>query len=159
MNIKNAYAVLLAGFMVALATGCATTSVRQVYPGEARPTAEVATNVGTTNDTYSIFRPSRERLSFMAVNDENTTPWYSLSPYPTAIQVLPGRHKVDVQYEHVHGVARGPIWVDAKSNRTYRIKVMNPEQRTQRVYFVVEDISAQSLVGGSSEATTENPAP
>ena len=159
MKIKIVRAGLAVGFAMALATGCATTSVRQVYPGEARPVSEIATIVGTTNDTYSIFRPSRERLSFMAVNDENTTPWYSLSPYPTTIQVLPGRHKVDVQFEHVHGVARGPIWVEAKSNRTYRIKVMNPEQRTQRVYFVVEDISAQSLVGGSSEATPENPAP
>lgn len=159
MNKTNIRALWALSLLVLGATGCATTNVRHVYPGEPKPAAEVAAIVGTTNDTYSIFRPSKERISFMAVNDEDTTPWYSLSAYPTTIYVEPGRHKVDVQYEHIHGVARGPIWVDAKSNRTYRIKVMNPEQRTQRVYFVVEDITAQSLVGGSSEATPSTPAP
>ncbi len=151
---KTISIALLCGVCISIvATGCSTVGTRQAYDGPVRPAQEVATIVGTTNDTFSLFSPSAERISLMTINDDNMSPWYSLSPYPTAVQVLPGRTKVEVQYEHIHGVARGPVWVEAQSNRVYRIKVMNPQSRTQRIYFVVEDITGQSLVGGTSDST------
>jgi hypothetical protein len=86
------------------------------------------------------------------VDDKSTLPWYSLSSLPGAVYVLPGRRKLDVRYEHVSGVADGSIWIDALPRRVYQLKVMNPERRTSRVYFVVEDITAQTLVGGGEQA-------
>lgn len=153
--MKKAVSIaLLYGVCVSMmTTGCSTVSTRQAYDGPERPPQEVATIVGTTNDTFSLFSPATERISLMTINDENMSPWYSMSPYPTTVHVLPGRTKVEVQYEHIHGVARGPVWVEAQSNRVYRIKVMNPQSRTQRIYFVVEDITGQSLVGGTSDST------
>jgi hypothetical protein len=153
MKATTMLALLGGGFLSLAAVGCSTVGTRQAYDGPARPPQEVATIVGTTNSAFSLFSPAADRISLMAINDDNTSPWYSLSPYPTAVSVLPGRTKVDVQYEHIHGVARGPVWVEAQSNRVYRIKVMNPQSRTQRIYFVVEDITGQSLVGGASSST------
>jgi len=49
--------------------------------------------------------------------------------------------------------------VDATAKRTYQIKVMNPEERTERVYFVIEDVTAQTLVGGAEEQTEEPQTP
>ena len=137
--------VLLAG------VGCAAPGVQHTYSGPARPAAELALLTGTTNSPTTFLNPARERLSFLRVDGTNTVPWYSPSAPPTAIYVLPGRHQVDVQYEHIHGVARSPVWVQAQSNRSFRVKVMNPEGRTQRLYFVIEDVTAQTLVGGTEE--------
>lgn len=136
------------------AAGCATVNTRHAYSGEQRDPGELALVLGTTQQTYNVLSPSRDRLSIMRVDDDSTVPWYSPSAYPTAVYVLPGRHKLDMRYEQVHGVADGSIWVDALTNRTYQVKVMNPEGRTTRVYFVIEDITAQTLVGGEEKATT-----
>lgn len=135
-----------------LATGCATSSPHHAYKGVQRPPSELALVVGTTQQTYNVLSPSRERISISRVDDRSTVPWYSVSSLPTAVYVQPGRRKVEALYEHVNGVANGTIWVDALAGRTYQIKVMNPERRTTRVYFVVEDITAQTLVGGAEEA-------
>jgi hypothetical protein len=132
--------------------GCATTAPRHAYEGPQQPVDRLALIVGTTQETYNVFSPSRERISIARVDDKNTVPWYSFSSLPTAVHVLPGRRKVDVRYEHVHGVAEGSIWVDTLPQRVYQLKVMNPERRTTRVYFVVEDITAQTLVGGGEQA-------
>lgn len=134
--------------------GCATTRIYQAYPGNSQPQEAQAVVLGTTRAKFSILPGSSERLSFIAVNDHTTTAWYSPSSLPTVLHLLPGRHKLDVQFEYVHGVARGPVWVDARSNHTYRVKAMTTEGRTQRVYFLVEDITSQNVVGGPSEATS-----
>lgn len=138
--------------------GCASVGTRHAYSGAPRDRSELAAVLGTTQQTYNVFSPARERISISQVDDHNTVPWYSPSAYPTAVYVLPGRHKLDIQYEHVHGVANGTIWVDALSNRTYQVKVMNPEGRTARVFFIIEDITAQTLVGGEEGAATTAPA-
>lgn len=138
--------------LAALALGCASVGTRHAYRGAPQDPSGLAMILGTTQQTYNVFSPSRSRISISRVDDRSTVPWYSPSAYPTAVYVLPGKRKLDVQYEHVHGVANGSIWVDAQSNRTYQIKVMNPEKRTTRVYFVIEDITAQTLVGGESSA-------
>lgn len=137
--------------------GCSTPGIRHAYDGPEKKPLELATIIGTTNQAYALFNPSKERISFLEVDDDSTVPWYSPAAYPTAVYVEPGKRKINVQYEHIHGVARGPIWVDAMSNRTYRVKVMNPQARTERVYFVIEDITAQTLVGGSESVTPEPP--
>ena len=145
---------MVAGCLASLVgLGCATPGVKKAYEGPDLPAEALATVQGTTNGQFSVFNPQRERISISRVDDENTVPWYSWSDLPTAVQVLPGKRKLDVQYEHIHGVARGPIWVDARSNRTYQIRVRNPEARTERVYFLIEDITAQTLVGGSENTT------
>lgn len=142
--------MIAAGIAGALwTTGCATTTPLHAYRGPQQPAEQLALVVGTTQQTYNVLSPSRERISIARVDDRNTIPWYSMSSLPTQVHVLPGRRKVDVRYEHVHGVAEGSIWVDALAERVYQIKVMNPERRTTRVYFVVEDITAQTLVGGA----------
>lgn len=141
-----------------LTVGCATTTPKHAYKGAQLPPSELALVVGTTQRTYNVLSPSRERISISRVDDRNTVPWYSMSSLPTAVYVQPGRRKVDVMYEHVHGIASGTIWVDALAERTYQIKVMNPERRTTRVFFVVEDITAQTLVGGAEQAPTTAPA-
>ena len=136
-----------------ISLGCTAPGLKKAYPGADQPAQALATVQGTTNEGYRMFSPTKERISISRVDDDNTVPWYSFSPYPTAVQVLPGKRKLDVQFEHIHGVARGPIWVDARSNHVYQIKVMNPQARTERVYFVIEDITSQTLVGGSEPAT------
>ncbi|MCZ7590855.1 MAG: hypothetical protein M5U15_01310 [Kiritimatiellae bacterium] len=143
---------MLAATTTLFAAGCATVNTRHAYSGKQRDAADLALVLGTTQQTYNVLSPSRSRISVMSVDDDSTVPWYSPSAYPTAVYVLPGRHKLDMRYEHVHGVADGSIWVDALTNRTYQVKVMNPEGRTTRVYFVVEDITAQTLVGGEEGA-------
>ena len=143
----------LAGVSIALlSVGCASPGVKHAYKGPAQEPAALALVQGTTQQTYNVFSPSRERISISRVDDRGTIPWYSPSAYPTAVYVQPGRRKLDIQYEHIHGVANGSVWVQALTNRTYQIKVMNPEKRTQRVYFVIEDITAQTLVGGVENA-------
>ena len=136
--------------------GCATTRVHQAYPGDPQPMEVQAVVFGTTNTGFRLLGSS-ERITFMAVNDRSTTPWYTMSSLPNVLHLLPGRHKVDVQFEYVHGVARGPVWVDARSNHSYRVKAMTTEGRTQRVYFLVEDITSQNVVGGPSDATSSPP--
>lgn len=144
----------LAGLGATLCTvGCASPGIRHAYGGPRKAPAELATVWGTTNQGYRVFSPARERISITEVDGDSTTPWYSMASYPTAVHILPGRHKLDVQYEFIHGVANGPVWVDAQTNRTYQIKVMNPQARTQRVYFVIEDVTAQTLVGGGDKQT------
>ena len=133
------------------ASGCATRGTHHAYPGAQRDPAELATVLGTTNSNTRIIGATGERLTFMSVDGKSTVPWYSLAPYPTSIYVLPGRREVEIQYEYIHGVARTPLWVQAQSNRSYRVKVMNPEGRTERLYFVIEDVTAQTLVGGTAE--------
>ena len=140
---------LALGMLVGVAvTGCATPGTKHAYTGEARPLEELALILGTTNGAVNIVNPQGERISFSAVDDDSTVPWYSPAPYPTSVYVLPGRHKLDIEYDHVHGVARGSVWMNAMSNRIYQVKVMNPDERTQRVYFVLQDVTAQTLVGG-----------
>lgn len=153
-------AVCLIGLAAgALTMGCATSGIKHAYDGQPRAPADLAVILGTTNTAFQGFSPSRERISIARVDDDDTLPWYSMASYPTAVYVLPGKRKLDVQYEYVHGVATGPIWVDAQSNRTYQVKVMNPQSRTERVYFVIQDITAQTLVGGQDSRTPETAAP
>ncbi|HMP74810.1 MAG TPA: hypothetical protein PKE12_00800 [Kiritimatiellia bacterium] len=150
----------LAGVSIALlSVGCASPGVKHAYKGERQDPAELAVVLGTTQQTYNVFSPSRERITISRVDDRSTIPWYSPSAFPTAVYVQPGRRKLDIQYEHVHGVANGSVWVQAHTNRTYQIKVMNPEKRTQRVFFVIEDITAQTLVGGLENAPDAGGAP
>lgn len=160
---KTRYLLCMLAATTLFAAGCATVNTRHAYSGEQRDTADLALVLGTTQQTYNVLSPSRSRISIMSVDDDSTVPWYSPSAYPTTVYVLPGRHKLGLRYEHVHGVADGSIWVDALTNRTYQVKVMNPEGRTTRVYFVVEDITAQTLVGGEENAaeaqTITAPAP
>ncbi len=147
--------VLIATSAATLLTiGCATVRTRHAYSGPAKDPAELALILGTTQATYKVLSPARERISIAEVDDDSTVPWYSPSAYPTSVYVEPGRHKLDVQYEYIHGVARGTIWVDAISNRTYQVKVFNPEGRTAQVFFLIEDVTAQTLVGGSEDSDT-----
>lgn len=140
-----------------LSVGCATQGVRHAYDGPQKAPHELAKVIGTTNVNVRVFG-QRDRISIVEVDDDNVLPWYSLASAPTAVYVEPGRHKIGARYEWVHGVANGPIWVNAHSNRVYQIKVMNPESRTERVYFVIEDVTAQTLVGGGDAPATP-PAP
>lgn len=156
MKAKKRLMMLMGCCAGLMAVGCSTPGIRHAYEGPEKKPDQLAVILGTTNQAYKVFNPNKERISFLEVDDDSTIPWYSLSAYPTAVYVEPGKRKIDVQYEHIHGVARGPIWVDALSNRTYRVKVMNPQARTERVYFVIEDITAQTLVGGAESVT---PAP
>lgn len=144
---------LASGMMVA---GCATPGTPHAYDGAQLEPANLALILGTTNRIRNVVSPSRERISITRVDDDETIPWYSLGAYPGSVYVLPGKHKLDIQYEYVHGVARGPIWVDAQTSRVYQVKVMNPQARTERVYFVIQDVTAQTLVGGREGAA---PAP
>jgi len=147
---------LVAGTLAGLATaGCSTPGILHAYPGPEQDPAGLAKVVGTTQTTARAFSPNRQKISIVEVNDRGTIPWYSLSDHPTAVYVPPGRHKVDVRFEHIHGVANGSIWVDAHSNRTYQVKVLNPQARTERVYFILEDITAQTLVGGTEKASQQ----
>jgi hypothetical protein len=157
----NHAAVCLAGMVSGLVSmGCATPGTPHAYDGAARDPAELALVLGTTNKARNVMSPSRERISITRVDDDETIPWYSLGSYPSSVYILPGKRKLDVQYEYVHGVARGPIWVEAQSNRAYQVKVMNPQSRTERVYFVIQDVTAQTLVGGQqNEAAAPVAAP
>jgi hypothetical protein len=146
--------LVLASISLGISIGCASTRVHQAYSGEPQPMENQAVVFGTTNTGFRLLPGSTESITFVAVNDRNTTPWFSLSDPPNVLHLLPGRHKVDVQFEYVHGVARGPVWVDARSNHCYRVKAMTTEGRTQRVYFLVEDITAQNVVGGPRDATS-----
>jgi hypothetical protein len=134
-----------------LATGCATARIQHAYSGEQRPPAELATVLGKSSEGLRAFGPGRERITFLSVDDRDTVPWYSIASPPGGVYVPAGRHKLGVRYEFVHGAAAGPVWVDARSNHTYQVKVLNPGDRTERIYFVVEDITAQTLVGGSEK--------
>ena len=145
---------VIASIALLTSMGCASTRVHQAYPGDPQPMENQAVVNGTTNTEFRLLSGSSERITFMAVNDRSTTPWYSMSSLPNVLHLLPGRHKLDVQFEYVHGVARGPVWVDARSNHTYRVKAVTTEGRTQRVYFLVEDSTAQNVVGGPSDATS-----
>ena len=142
-----------------LSMGCSTPRVRHVYGGEERPLSEVAIVCGTTNFGIRSVGPGRERLTILSVDGKNTVPFYSLASPPRAVAVLPGRRELGLQYEYVHGVARSTLWVDAISNHIYQIKVMNPGDRTTRVYFMVQDITAQNLVGGSEKQADQRVAP
>lgn len=137
--------------------GCATTRIHQAYPGEPKPAQEQAVVVGTTNSGFKALSGRSERISFTAVNDRSTVPWYSPASPPNVLHLLPGRHKLDVQFEYVHGVARGPVWVDARAEHTYRVQVTTTEGRTQRVFFLVEDVTSQNVVGGPKAATDSRP--
>ncbi len=160
MKTIRTLTALIAATATLLTIGCATVSTRHAYSGPEKDTAELALVLGTTQATYKVLSPARERISIAEVDDDSTVPWYSPTAYPTAVYVLPGRHKLDVQYEYIHGVARGTIWVDAVSNRTYQVKVFNPEGRTAQVFFLVEDVTAQTLVGGEEgAASSAAPAP
>lgn len=145
--------------VLSLGLGCATTRIQRAYAGAERAPAELATIWGSTNQGLRAIGPGRERIYILSVDDESTVPWYSLAPAPAAVQVLPGRHKVGVRYEYIHGVANGDIWVDAKASQAYQVKVLNPGDRTVRVYFVIEDVTAQSLVGGSQSQNSQGAAP
>ena len=144
---------------VSMSLGCATVRVQRAYDGAVRTPAELATIWGSTNLGLRAIGPGSERIFITAVDDDSTVPWYSLAAAPKAVQVLPGRHKVGVRYEYIHGVANGEIWVDALAGRAYQVKVLNPGDRTVRVYFVIEDITAQSLVGGSQGQNSQGAAP
>lgn len=154
------FALGLIGTATALFTmGCATPGTPHAYKGKQLDPSELALIVGTTQRVRNVLSPSRERVSIAEVDGNSMVPWYSPAANPTAVYLLPGRHKLDIQYEYVHGVATGPIWVDALSNRTYRVKAMSPEGRTAQVFFVIEDITAQTLVGGEEDAATTTAAP
>ncbi len=140
---------------LALAAGCASTGPRHAYEGSPRDPSELATVRGTTNSASGAFNPRVDRLSFTRVDGDRTVPWYSPESYPSVIYIAPGKRKVDVAYEYIHGVANSPVWIDARTNHTYQVKVMTTEGRTERVYFVVEDVTAQTLVGGTEEKTGE----
>ncbi len=155
MNKFSVWLCTISSASVLFSAGCASPGIQDAYDGPRKKPVELASVLGITTPAHMAFSPSRERLSFMSVDGDSTVPWYSPASYPTAIYVLPGKRKVEVQYEHVHGVARSPIWVDARSNRTYQVKVMNPQSRTERVYFVIEDTTAQTLVGGTEKKTDE----
>ncbi len=137
-----------AAMTLTLLSGCATPGSAPRPPD--RAAAGSAILYGTQPKGMQRVSSSRERISIVAVDGRPTTPWYSLRPFPTEISLEPGRRQVDIRYEHVHGVADGTLWVDARTSRTYRVKVMNPQKRTERVYFLIEDITAQTLVGGES---------
>lgn len=141
---------VLALAVAALAIGCATPTGKSPAGAAAGETGDFATVLGTSPQGLKRVSPSRERISITAIDRKSTTPWYSLRSYPTEAQIKPGQRRVDIRYEHVHGVADGTLWVDAKAGRTYRVKVMNPQKRTERVYFLIEDITAQTMVGGES---------
>ena len=150
----------MAGLIAALLTvGCASPGIVHAYKGAEQKPNKLAVIQGSTNEPYSVLRAPKERISITHVDGDRTIPWFSMTAYPTAVYVQAGKHKLDVQYEHIHGVANGPIWVDATAKRTYQIKVMNPEERTERVYFVIEDVTAQTLVGGAEEQTEEPQTP
>ena len=138
-----------------LSVGCASPGIKHTYEGTKLTTNELALVLGIAEPTLQKLNPTREKLSFLSVDDDATVPWYSLESYPTSIYVLPGKHKVEVRYEYRHGAATSPLWVDARSNRTYQVKIMNPESRTERIYFVIEDITAQTLVGGTEKKAKE----
>lgn len=156
-NLKTAWITGLA--VVSLGAGCATTRVQRAYQGAERAPAELATVWGSTNQGLRAVGPGRERIYIMSVDDESTVPWYSMASAPAGVQVLPGRHKVGVRYEYIHGVANGDIWVDASAGQVYQVKVLNPDDRTVRVYFVIENITAQSLVGGTQNQNSQGSTP
>ena len=134
-----------------LAAGCATTRIERAYKGAERTPAELALVWGSTNSALSAIGPGGERIYIESVDDDATVPWYSFSSLPRAVQVLPGRHKIGARYEYIHGYANGFVFVDALAGHTYQVKVLNPGQRTERVFFLIQDTTAQTVVGGSEK--------
>ena len=151
-SFKNLWCGALLASVV-LAAGCAAPGVKHVYSGAQKPDEELATVWGTTNQPGRVFNPARERITITAVDGDATMPWYSPRDYPATVKVLPGKHELGLRYEYIHGVAHGTIWVDAQAGRIYEVRVMNPQSRTERVYFLIQDITAQTLVGGQEEKT------
>lgn len=157
MKTNSPISWLFAAAALILTTiGCATPASQTTADNASRATESRAMLLGVSPQGVQRLSPSRERISFIAVDGKSTRPWYSLRAFPTEVSIEPGRRQVGIRYEHVHGVADGTLWVDAKAGRTYRVKVMNPQKRAERVYFLIEDVTAQTLVGGK---TPEDAAP
>ena len=145
--------------VLALTAGCTTPRIQRAYPGPERPINELATVWGTTNRGVAAFSPGREKITITSVDGHATVPFYSLGSTPSAVYVLPGRRQLGVRYEFIHGVANGSVLVDAQTNHAYQVKALNPDKRTERVFFVVQDVTAQTLVGGTAAQAAEKIAP